>query len=117
MKKSQEYKHNTKEDNYLVADDFIKYDDFSIKRQEEENLILDSHMKIIKENAQLLTKEGELISNVKGVGSEEFKMDEYTKNLEIIINKKISLYADLKKKLETYMQNVKKQNKNSNLFI
>lgn len=51
----------------------------------------------------MLTEEGELITNIKGIGDQEdFKMDEYTMRLDKIINKKISLYTDLKKKLEIY---------------
>ena len=51
----------------------------------------------------MLTEEGVLITNIKGIGEEtDFKMDEYTNRLEKIINKKIAYYADLKKKLEIY---------------
>lgn len=51
----------------------------------------------------MLTEEGVLITNIKGIGEEtDFKMDEYTSRLEKIITKKIAYYADLKKKLEIY---------------
>lgn len=51
----------------------------------------------------MLTEEGELITNIKGIGDQEdFKMDEYTLRLEKIINKKISIYMDLKKKIDVY---------------
>jgi hypothetical protein len=60
-------------------------------------------MDIIKEDAKMLTEEGVLITNIKGIGDEsDFKMDEYTNRLEKIINKKITYYVDLKKKIETY---------------
>ncbi len=58
----------------------------------------------------MLTEEGELITNIKGIGDEEdFKMDEYTARLEKIINKKIALYTDLKKKLEVYKVHIKEE--------
>jgi hypothetical protein len=51
----------------------------------------------------MLTQEGVLITNIKGIGEEtDFKMDEYTNRLEAIINKKIAHYVDLKKKIEIY---------------
>ena len=58
----------------------------------------------------MLTEEGELITNIKGIGDEEdFKMDEYTARLEKIINKKIALYTDLKKKMELYKLHIKEE--------
>jgi hypothetical protein len=58
----------------------------------------------------MLTEEGELITNIKGMGDQEdFKMDEYAIRLEKIINKKIALYTDLKKKIETYKHHVKEE--------
>ena len=51
----------------------------------------------------MLTEEGVLITNIKGLGEEsDFKMDEYTNRLDKIINKKIAYYVDLKKKIEVY---------------
>ena len=51
----------------------------------------------------MLTEEGVLITNIKGIGEDpDFKMDEYTNRLDKIINKKIAYYADLKKKIEIY---------------
>jgi hypothetical protein len=58
----------------------------------------------------MLTEEGELITNIKGIGDQEdFQMDEYTARLEKIINKKIALYTDLKKKIETYKLHVREE--------
>jgi hypothetical protein len=51
----------------------------------------------------MLTDEGNIITNIKGIGNNmEFKIDEYSNRLENIINKKIALYSDLKKKIEIY---------------
>ena len=59
-------------------------------------------MGIIKEDATLLTEEGELVSNVKGVGDVDYEMDAYTKDLERIISRKIKMYKELKTKLDIY---------------
>ncbi len=50
----------------------------------------------------MLTEEGELITNVKGVGSQNFEMEAYTNRLEKINNTKISIYTNLKAKIDTY---------------
>jgi len=51
----------------------------------------------------MLTEEGVLVTNIKGIGEEtDFKMDEYVNRLDKIINKKIAYYVDLKKKIEIY---------------
>ena len=52
---------------------------------------------------KLFAAEGNIITNIKGIGDNmEFKMDEYSNRLEGIINKKIAFYTDLKKKLDIY---------------
>lgn len=50
----------------------------------------------------MLTEEGELITNVRGVGDVQFEMEVYTKRLDYIISQKINLYQGLKKKIEIY---------------
>ena len=51
----------------------------------------------------MLTEEGELITNIKGIGDESnFEMDSYANRLEKIIEKKILLYTDLKNKIAEY---------------
>lgn len=70
---------------------------------EDEEYIISSHMNIIKDDAKMLTEEGELISSIKGVNVEtNYDMEMYIKRLEQIITKKISIYMDLKKKMEIY---------------
>lgn len=51
----------------------------------------------------MLTEEGELITQIKGLGDDtDLKMDEYAMRLEKIINKKLFIYSDLKKKIDVY---------------
>ena len=50
----------------------------------------------------MLTEEGELITNVRGVGDVQFDMEVYAKRLDSIISQKINLYQGLKKKIDSY---------------
>lgn len=71
-------------------------------------------MGIIKEDANLLTEEGELVSNVKGVGDVDYEMETYAKDLERIIQRKIKMYKELKTKLDIYKYNNSKSKKERN---
>ncbi len=97
----------------FISDDFIKYNEVSDKIFEQEEDLIMTHMQIIKDDARLLTEEGELITNIKGINQEDqnFTMEDYTMCLDQIINKKISIYMDLKKKMEIYKQTLYEENK------
>ena len=70
--------------------------------EEQENLIL-NHIDIIKNEAKLLTEEGNLISKIKGITEEEnYSMDEYMPKIEDIIQMKLSYFKDLKQKIREY---------------
>jgi hypothetical protein len=106
--------HNDDNENdEFISDDFIKYNEVSDKILDQEEDLITTHMQIIKDDARLLTEEGELITNIKGVNEEDpnFTMEDYTICLDQIINKKISIYMDLKKKMEIYKQTLIEENK------
>ena len=42
-----------------------------------------------------MTEEGELISNVQGIGNEDYDIDEYVSRMEKIIKRNIDIYSDL----------------------
>ena len=69
--------------------------------EEQENLIA-SHMDIIKNEAQLLTEEGNLISKIKGITDENYTMEEYVPKIEEIIEAKLDYFRDLKQKIQEY---------------
>ena len=69
--------------------------------EEEENLIA-NHMDIIKNEAQLLTEEGNLISKIKGITEENYTMEEYVPKIEEIINSKLKYFRELKNKIKKY---------------
>jgi hypothetical protein len=69
--------------------------------EEQENLIA-NHMDIIKNEAQLLTEEGNLISKIKGITEENYTMEEYVPKIEEIINSKLKYFRELKNKIKKY---------------
>ena len=69
--------------------------------EEQENLIA-NHMDIIKNEAKLLTEEGNLISKIKGITEENYTMEEYVPKIEDIIETKLSYFKELKQKIKEY---------------
>ena len=80
-----------------------------------ESEIINMHMNTIKAAAGVLSEEGDLITNIKGVGKEEdFTLDEYIDGLEKILDKKINMYGDIKDKIEIYKRAIQKNEMNNN---
>ena len=76
-------------DGKFISDDFIKYHKLTDQIIEDEDEIVATHMDVIKQDAKMLTEEGELITKIKGIedNEENFNMDEYIKRLEKITAK------------------------------
>ena len=85
-------------------DDF--FNDVDKDLEEKQDYLISAHMNVIKDEAKLLTEEGNLISNIKGVNNENYTMDEYAKRLDEIIDRKLEYYKELKKKIEEYKKMV-----------
>ena len=99
-----------KREGKVLNDDYIKDHHLTTKLVEDEDDIINYHMNIIKEDARLLSQEGDLITNIKGVGKEEdFKMDEYIAGLDKIIEQKLKLYNNMKGKVEKYKNHIKEE--------
>ena len=62
---------------------------------EEQEEFRYKHFEYLKEAAKMLTEESGLISNVQGVGDEEYDMDEYVLRMEKIIKRNLEIYGDL----------------------
>ena len=78
--------------------------------KKEEDLI-NTHMSAIKEISTLLGEEGDLITNIKGVGNKKaFTINEYVSDLEGIVDKQLSLYQEIKEKILQYKGIVKNKN-------
>ena len=99
-----------KREGKVLNDDYIKYHHLTAKLVEDEDDIINYHMNIIKEDARLLSQEGDLITNIKGVGKEEdFKMDEYIAGLDKIIEQKLKFYNNMKGKVDKYKKHIKEE--------
>jgi anaerobic ribonucleoside-triphosphate reductase len=66
---------------------------------EEAEELRSKHIEYLRESAMLLTEEGKLISNVQGIGSEEYDMDEYVSRMEKIVMRNLEIYGDLQNRL------------------
>ena len=66
---------------------------------EEEEALLNLHMNVIQENAELLTEEGTLLQQVQGDGVEDYDLDTYTQRLEEILTRKMELIGGLRERL------------------
>lgn len=73
---------------------------------DEEEELLNMHMNIIQENAELLTEEGRLLQQIQG---EDYDIDSYTARLDVILQRKEELIKGLKGKLVAFRQNLVKE--------
>ena len=110
--KNNNYNKNTKVvktmDNVNDNNDDDFFNDEDKYLEEKQDYLISSHMNVIKDEAKLLTEEGNLISDIKGVTNENYTMDEYAKRLEEIIERKLDYYKELKKKIQEYKKMVQK---------
>ena len=106
-------KKKVSKDGKFISDDFIKYHKLTDQIIEDEDDIVATHMDVIKQDAKMLTEEGELITKIKGIedSEENFTMEEYLKRLENIIDKKIDIYSGLNNKIDVYKQHLKDEEK------
>ena len=99
----------TKEEIKELQENNEKKEEEEAKTEENPNLnnigedIVNKHMVIIKEAANILSQEGDLITNIKGVGKEQnFTLDNYIDGLELIVDKKLDMYGDIKNRIKKY---------------
>ena len=94
--KNEEIDENINNQNPMEETQSIPYIE-----DEQENLIT-NHMNIIKNEAQLLTEEGNLISKIKGITEDNYTMEEYVPKIEEIIEIKLNYFRELKHKIKEY---------------
>lgn len=75
---------------------------------EEEEALLNLHMNIIQENAELLTEEGRLLQKIQ---SDDNDIDGYAARLESILERKQSLIAILQQKLSSFRLSLQQEEK------
>ena len=76
---------------------------------EEEESLLNLHMSIIQENAELLTEEGKLLQTVQNDAVVDYDIDAYANRLGSILDRKTYLIAALKDKLSSFRNQLKQE--------
>jgi len=76
---------------------------------EEEEALLNLHMSIIQENAELLTEEGKLLQGVQGDGIIDYDIDHYASRLGSILDRKAYLIGLLKEKLTSFHSQLERE--------
>ena len=110
--KSQEndkenYEENQEKDNFQEEEEEEEGEINHIEDTEDLNIIgediINNHMNIVKESANILSEEGDLITNIKGVGKiPNFSLNNYIDGLETIVDKKLDMYSEIKSKIKKY---------------
>lgn len=108
------YKDEGKENRY-PSDEFINFQDKVDALLEKEEELIAAHMNLIKENASLLTKEGELISYVQE--NDEYEIEDYVTKMDQIIMKKLKAYEYLQTKIMDFKQHLKAEEEAHNMTI
>lgn len=67
---------------------------------DEQDILRTKHLQYLKEAAQLLTQEGELISSLQdGNGNEGGDIDEYVNKMEVIIARNLQIYGEMQQQI------------------
>jgi len=76
---------------------------------DEEEELRNKHLQYLKEAAQLLTEEGELISKVQGMNGEDYDIEDYVENMERIVQRNLEIYTDLQKRMGKFKKHLKEE--------
>lgn len=70
---------------------------------EEQDILRAKHLQYLKEAAQLLTQEGELISTLQeGGDGSDGDIDEYVNRMEVIIARNLEIYSDMQFQIQRF---------------
>lgn len=76
---------------------------------EEEEDLLNLHMSIIQENAELLTEEGQLLQSVQGDNIVDYDIDQYASRLGNILDRKTHMIQNLQEKLSSFRSQLQRE--------
>lgn len=88
--------------NPMVDNNLLTFHEKVDNIMDEQDDLRNRHLEYLKEAAQLLTQEGELISNLQGLGGEETDIDEYVTKMEAIVGRNLEIYADMQQQLARF---------------
>lgn len=76
-------------------------DDEAERLQAEEN-VLNNHLECVKQEAYLITVEGEVITKLENamLNDENYDMDSYLQSAEEIAKKKLAMYGELLERIQ-----------------
>jgi kinesin family protein 2/24 len=80
---------------------------------EEEEQLLNMHMAVIQENAELLTDEGRLLQAMQGESVVDDDVDRYASELDAILGRKLALIDQLQGKLGRFRESLKREEEQS----
>ena len=78
---------------------------------EEEESLLNLHMSVIQENAELLTEEGRLLQQIQGEDVQDYDIDAYASRLDSILRHKMELITVLQGKLSAFRDHLRREEK------
>jgi len=76
---------------------------------EDEEALLNSHMNVIQENAELLTEEGRLLQQIQGDDVVDYDIDAYAARLEQILDRKLLLITKLRQQLASFRRRLQEE--------
>lgn len=82
---------------------------------EEEEALLNAHMNLIQENAELLTEEGRMLQQVQGGDVVDYDIDTYVARLAAILDTKQNQIQTLRARLTSFAQKLKDEENQSKL--
>uniref|UniRef100_A0A7S3JTH3 Kinesin-like protein n=1 Tax=Aureoumbra lagunensis TaxID=44058 RepID=A0A7S3JTH3_9STRA len=80
---------------------------------EDEEALLNAHMNMIQENAELLTEEGKMLQSVQI--AEDYNIDDYVARLDSILTTKAEQITSLKQRLQRFTQRLKDEENQARL--
>lgn len=85
------------------------------KLQAEEN-VLNNHLECVKQEAYLITVEGEIITKLENamLNDENYDMDGYLESAEEIARKKLNMYSELLRNIESFKKEYRAPNQRRN---
>lgn len=89
------------------SNDFFHLQEKADTIMDEEEELFKAHMAYLKEDAQLLTEEGELINSLQQ--TEECDIDGYINRMESVVKKKLDLYQNLYGRIQKFKKHLKEE--------
>jgi kinesin family member 2/24 len=110
--KDMEYIHNKNSEEEKIGRELLDLHEKVETIIEEEEELLEIHVSAIKEDAKILTKEGELIALVQSDG--DYEIDSYVDQMEALIKQKLKIYKHLYDKIITFKAHLNEEEDISN---